>query len=384
MGKKSEIWFLFLTALTRAQLMLVTCDSREGIWCKTERNSLHNCAKIWKFPIAMATRVLGKRRNPCVRPQPISCRRAPVRAHWTPTGSSSSTLNSHRHEAVSAKQKRQTERRAASRSLHRVATQPVPVSNPSWHYSEKHESTSLHFTRMPLLSFWNLELLVAINSILLLSHFEMILKLSSGCVDNFTQCSLVFYCCLKWSVKSDPHTQKQTATYSWQWRWRSCEPGCPRCWPLCSCRIRHQPEWRPAGSALALGPGHWGGGVRGNAPRWQWEPGIPRWCHRTSANPAQDPPPLCRSPTAGSWEALEGRGKNTSLSDWVMLSFPTLENLHEQHRHQTQRISTAMTVKMSNLSATGCIGSVMETKVYQLPRWHPKINLVQFLLFSGK
>lgn len=100
---------------------------------------------------------------------------------------------------------------------------------------------------------------------------------------------------------------RQTATYSWQWRWRSCAPGCPRCWPLCSCRIRRQQAWRPAGSAWALGPGHWGGGARGNAPRWQWEPGIPLWCHRTAANPAQDPPPLCRSPTDESLEALEGR-----------------------------------------------------------------------------
>lgn len=102
---------------------------------------------------------------------------------------------------------------------------------------------------------------------------------------------------------------KQTDTHSWQWHWRSCAPGCPRCWPLCSCRIRRRREWRRAGSVSVLGPGRWGGGAPGNEPRWQWELGIPPWCRRTAANPGRDPPLLCRSPTAGSLEALEGRDR---------------------------------------------------------------------------
>lgn len=126
------------------------------------------------------------------------------------------------------------------------------------------------------------------------------------------------------------HLGANTNTYFWRWDWRFCELDCPRCWQQYSCRSLRQLVWRPAKSVLALALGHWGEEGRGNATTSPWEKGNLHWSHRLGAHPAQDPPPLCRSLTAGSWGELVGKmqdsGREEKGLQWVNLCGYTEQN----------------------------------------------------------
>ncbi len=95
---------------------------------------------------------------------------------------------------------------------------------------------------------------------LVLTNFALLVKV--GWISN----AFVFYF-LTFKLNCQ-YVCKSEHTYFSQWGWRFFSQGFPHCWRLCSCRCRHQWEWRTGEWGTHLGSGTAEGGIQGTATSW--------------------------------------------------------------------------------------------------------------------